>query len=160
MWPFVLVLALCGAGFATSAGCHALAIAGALHGLPRSSAWALSALIGAGLLLATLTHPKGPYRGGASRLGPWECLEPMRPAARAAYLLLGVYSLVAIVASFPEPQERAALPAVLDEPYFLTATELPFAVAALAIAHSSLLLRKRSLRNEAKRDANAFDRRA
>ena len=160
MWPFVLVWVLCAAGFTMSAGCHALAIAGVLHGFTRASSWALSGLVAAGLLLATLTHPKGPYRCGPNRLGPWECLEPMRPAARAAYLLLGVYSLVAIVASFPEPQERAALPAVLDEPYFLTVTLLPFAAAAVAIGHSSLLLRKRSLRNEAKREANAADRRA
>jgi len=149
MWPFVLVLALCAAGFGTTVGCHALAIAGVLQGFTRASSWALSALVAAGLLLATLTHPKGPYRGGPSKLGPWECLEPMRPAARAAYLLLGLYSLVAVVGSFPEPQERAALPAVLEEPYFLTATVLPFATTALAIGHSSLLLRRRSLRKAA-----------
>jgi len=150
VWPFLLVLALCAAGFGVTAGCHALAIAGVLHGFSRTSAWNLAGLVGAGLVLATLTHPKGgPYPGGPSRLGAWECLEPMRPAARAAYLLLGVYSLVAVVLGFPYPQERAALPAVLDEPYFLTATKLPFAVAALAIGHSSLLLRRRALRKAA-----------
>lgn len=149
MWPFLLVFALCAAGFGVTAGCHALAIVGVLHGFSRSSAWALASLVGAGLVLATLTHPKGPYRSGPSRFGPWECLEPMRPAVRAAYLLVGLYGLVAVVASFPEPQERAALPAVLDEPYFLTATDLPFAVAALAIGHSSLLLRRRALRKAA-----------
>ena len=140
MWP---VLALCVSAFAVTVGCHVLAIAGALHGFSRAGAWALGGVAFAGFWLAMLTHPMRGFGVGGVTVNPWHCLEPMRPAQRVAYVALWVYTVAAVVLGFPEPQVRAALPAVLEEPYFLTATILVFAGSGLTVSHSSLLIRQR-----------------
>lgn len=137
------VLLLGAVGFVVTAVCHLLAIAGKLESLSRAFAWTLMGVVLGCFVLAVLTHPKSEFRGGRG-VGLWQCLEPMRPPARAAYLVLWVYSLVAMLASFPPHAERAGLPGVLEEPYFLTAFILAFATGGLAVSHSTLLLRRRS----------------
>ena len=141
MWP---VLALCVSSFVVTAGCHLLAIAGVLHGFSRGCAWALMGVAFAGFWLALLTHPKREFGENIVSVNPWRCLEPMRPWLRVAYIALWLYSVAAVVLGFPEPQVRAALPAVLEQPFFLTACVLAFSASALTVSHSALLLRKRS----------------
>lgn len=136
------VLLLCVLGFTVAAGCHVLAFAGMLQTLSRTFAWTLMAVILAGFVLALLTHPRSEFGGGRG-VGLWQCLQPMRPVARGVYLALWVYSLVAMVLSFPMQPERAGLPGVLEEPYFLTAFMLAFAAGGVVVSHSTLLLRDR-----------------
>jgi len=139
----VAVLVLGALGFVVTAGCHVLAIAGRLETVSRAFAWTLLGVVLTGLVLAVLTHPKSEFRRGRG-VGSWQVLEPMRPLARAAYLVSWLYCLVAMVASFPLQPERAGLPGVLQEPYFLSAFLLAFAIGGVAVGHSGLLLRRRS----------------
>lgn len=143
MWP---VLALCASSFVVTAACHLLGIAGVLHGFSRASAWALMGVALGGFWLAMLTHPKREFGEKIVTVNPWRCLEPMQPWLRVVYVALWLYSVAAVVLGFPEPQLRAALPAVLEEPFFLTACVLAVSVSGLAVSHSGLLIRQRSAR--------------
>ena len=140
----VPVLMLCIGVFAVNAGFHLLATLGVLQALSSSIAYGLFGVALLGFVAAILTHPRSESHGGHTKLGLWQCFQPLHPATRAAYGALLIYGMIATMASAPMKSGGRSVPLteLLDAPYFLTAFLLVFSTCALAASHSALLIHK------------------